>query len=314
MAKLKLTKDQQAEIAVGAQMEQIDPTLEPHVLTDKEKTKIVGCRVSSCKRPCIVTYFASASKTACNEHRDRHAPITVVHELKSDLEPHVLTDKEETKTVPCRHCGRPCVVTLFASAPKVACKDCRKSAPRPRKTTEYKPGEGGRLVAETKTSIVSEHDLAWTEWTINQPFHFDREWTDEDKAEHEKLRQERADTHTVLTSNRKTRWLMRDHLAMLPDQSVKPKIVKERKDLEEKIETLEAEEIAYEDQERIAQEAADRLARIAYFRAAFAHDYRVEERDGQRYLVGREKDVRIPGDFLESDGYAHAEATVPELV
>lgn len=288
-----------------------DLDLEPHVLTDKEETKALPCRV--CKRPCIVTRFASANKTACRNHRDRHAAIEVVHELKSDLEPHVLTDKEETKEVPCRHCGRPCIVTLFASASKVACRNCRKTAPRPKKTTEFSDNGSGRMVATTKTEIVSERDMAWIEWTVTQPFHFERIWTDEDKAEQEKLKQERIEAHQLLTSDRQTRWLMRDRLASLPSQSSKPKIQEEIKDLESKIETLESEEVSLEDQMRIARDAADRLARIAYFRGALANGYRIETRDGGHCLVGREQDIKIPGDFLDQEGYARAESTVPAL-
>lgn len=45
------------------------------------------------------------------------------------MEPCVLTDKTETKTVPCRDCERPCVISKLAPN-KVLCTDCRE-APRP---------------------------------------------------------------------------------------------------------------------------------------------------------------------------------------
>lgn len=41
------------------------------------------------------------------------------------LEPEVLTDKDKTKDVPCRKCGRRCVVTLFATPEKTECLTCR---------------------------------------------------------------------------------------------------------------------------------------------------------------------------------------------
>lgn len=43
------------------------------------------------------------------------------------LEPEVMTDKPKTKTLPCRKCHRPCVVTQFASPDKTECSTCRTS-------------------------------------------------------------------------------------------------------------------------------------------------------------------------------------------
>ncbi len=43
------------------------------------------------------------------------------------LETHVLTDKENTKTIPCVVCRRPCVVTTFLAPAKCRCKDHRNS-------------------------------------------------------------------------------------------------------------------------------------------------------------------------------------------
>lgn len=51
--------------------------------------------------------------------------VTEIREFNEDLEPEILTDKEVTKVVPCRECGRPCVVTTFATPAKTRCNTCR---------------------------------------------------------------------------------------------------------------------------------------------------------------------------------------------
>lgn len=45
----------------------------------------------------------------------------------TDLETHVLTDKENTKTIPCVVCRRPCVVTTFLAPAKCRCRDHKNS-------------------------------------------------------------------------------------------------------------------------------------------------------------------------------------------
>lgn len=52
-------------------------------------------------------------------------------DINEALEPCVLTEKKPTKTLPCRQCGRPCVVTQFASPFKTSCTFCRKGLPAP---------------------------------------------------------------------------------------------------------------------------------------------------------------------------------------
>ena len=49
------------------------------------------------------------------------------HEINHDLEEHVLTDKEDTKVLPCRNpdCRRPCRVTRFYAPAKVVCLECQ---------------------------------------------------------------------------------------------------------------------------------------------------------------------------------------------
>lgn len=48
-----------------------------------------------------------------------------ITELNIELEPEILTDKSPTKTIPCRKCGRGCIVTLFATPAKTECWTCR---------------------------------------------------------------------------------------------------------------------------------------------------------------------------------------------
>jgi hypothetical protein len=43
----------------------------------------------------------------------------------ADLEPEVQTDRDLTKAVPCRECGRPLIVTAFYSANNARCHTCK---------------------------------------------------------------------------------------------------------------------------------------------------------------------------------------------
>lgn len=69
--------------------------------------------------------------------------------LNPDLAQHVLTDKPNTKIEPCRTCGRPCVVTKFMAAIKVACNECRPKSEdtgRPIRAQGLTPEKAGNLV------------------------------------------------------------------------------------------------------------------------------------------------------------------------
>lgn len=157
---------------------EFDTTLEPHILTDKSRVKAAPCRV--CKRPCIVTHFASVAKVACNDHRDRKVAPTKVKEFDRSKEAHVLTDKDKTKEVPCRSCGRPCIVTTFAAPDKVSCNDkaCGGKAIR---TTEWKKGEDGNAV-EIKTFKVFDAEMIRKAMEPSLPY-----WPDGDKADRAEL-------------------------------------------------------------------------------------------------------------------------------
>jgi hypothetical protein len=80
---------------------------------------------------------------------------TFVRPIDESLDEEVLTDKHETKRVPCRHCGRPCVVTQFASAKKVACTTCRAMVP----TSAQTRGDDGiaKIASTSGASGVPDH-------------------------------------------------------------------------------------------------------------------------------------------------------------
>lgn len=290
---------------------EFDPDLDPHVLTDKSSIKALPCR--TCKRPCIVTRFASPAKTACLDHRDRHASITVVTELRDDKEAHVLTDKAETKTVPCRHCGRPCIVTLFASAPKVACLDCRKSAPRPKKTTEYATKKSGERQVETTVTILSSEEIQWGRFVLDAPFDVQRLYTEDEREEHQASIQESLDAKLMVRSHHRTRRMLEESLRILPNpdrQSADKaeKILAEAKDLEEKIAVLDGDEVS---EAAIAQDKrnrADALARIAFIRGALAARYKLTQIDGRHALVRGDRTCLIPDNYLDTAGYHQAGA------
>lgn len=76
-----------------------------------------------------------------------------------DTSPCILTDKEQSKTVPCIVCGRPCVVHAFAANQSVRCTDCRTG----------RPGIGGQTVVQPgKTPPENVRDLSSV--LINEEF------------------------------------------------------------------------------------------------------------------------------------------------
>lgn len=103
--------------------EEYDLSLEPEVLTDKDKTKTLPCR--RCRRPCVVNTFASPSKTECLTCRGQGQVVTQELEFNDELEPQTLTGAADTKELPCRKCQRRCTVNRSASPAKVECTECR---------------------------------------------------------------------------------------------------------------------------------------------------------------------------------------------
>jgi hypothetical protein len=281
--------------------------LEPEILTDKDQTKLVPCRV--CGRGCIVTQFAAAGKVSCSEHKSRKAQPVAVRDFDRSKETHVLTDKDGTKEVPCRTCGRPCIVTTFASAAKVACRCCRTSAPKPKKTTEYKRknGNGGRHEAETTTQIFTETDLEWKDWIIYQPWHFKSVYSSTEQAEHDKARD-------VIGEQRQVSRVAKREAAEKDEQAMQTKKEAVAKKLEEEVVRLEGEYAAADMVIEATSERRDTLARIAYMRGAIAAGYRIEvdADSGKRTLVGRESEAPIPKDYLDAAGW-HAAETVVKL-
>jgi hypothetical protein len=309
---LKLTKEQKAEIAAGAMLDQIDSALEPHVLTDKKKTKVVGCR--TCKRPCVVTYFASAAKTACNDHRDRHAPITAVREIKSDLEPHILTDKDETKEVPCRNCGRPCVVTRFASAAKVACNDCRKRVATPRKTTSIEKKDGRY---QEVTKVASPADLLWSEWALHSPMDVKDLRLPDEQAELDTVRDEVTAAQTEAKRAKRERQEKEDELVTASNRKIVGEAVKDKerraalqaevKGLEADIAKLDGIEVQQRDLHEIKCSRAAILNRIGFIRGALAIRYTITTSGKERFLSRGEFILRIPDDYLTEADFKTAQ-------
>lgn len=120
--------------------------MEPEVLTTKDDTKQVPCR--ECGRPCIVSRFMAPGKVACTKHQGRRAEVTVMRSFDDSLEEHVLTDKTETKAVPCRECGRRCIVTRFMAAEKVTCRSCRADQSTRTRTRTTSSSEGGTTLQD----------------------------------------------------------------------------------------------------------------------------------------------------------------------
>lgn len=301
-----MSKEYQRLIAIS-QLDGLQFDMDAEVDVQKEGDEVKACPCRVCKRPVIVTRFAAPAKVACSDHKDRHAKTDAVHTLDKSKELHILTDKpeDETKVVPCRHCGRPCRVTRFASAAKVACLDCRKSAPKPKTKTEYKPnGDGNGHTKEVTTTIYTETDLEWNAFTIHKPWRFDSIFTPDEKAEQDKAR-------AVLADHGQKRKAARNLRVQLDDQLQRTGNDKKAKKLEEEVETAQGEELA---SGLIADQAAERrnyLARVAYIRGAIAAGYRIKvDSDGRRTLTGRETTCPIPKNYLDAHGWKLAETKV----
>lgn len=73
--------------------------------------------------------------------------------MTETLERHILTDSDRTKAVPCKHCGRICVVHVFAPAPR-----CLSCGGRFRKR---KPGGDGsdQLVSSSEALLAEYNEL-----------------------------------------------------------------------------------------------------------------------------------------------------------
>jgi hypothetical protein len=158
--------------------DKVDTSLDVHILTDKREFKIEPCRV--CKRPCAVTKFMAQAKVACNDHKERTVAPDKIREFDRSKETHVLTDKDKNKEVPCRSCGRPCVVTMFAAPDKVACKDCRTSVPRPKRVTKWE--RNGDSAVEVKTVEVFTVESFDKVYEPSLPF-----WPDGSPADRKRL-------------------------------------------------------------------------------------------------------------------------------
>lgn len=314
--KIKLTKDQKAEIQAGALLGNIDPGLEPHVLTDKDETKVCGCR--TCKRPCVVTHFASAAKTACNDHRGRAAPTPEMREFDRTKETHILTEKDKTKELPCRNCGRPCVVNFFAAPAKVACNDCRKRVPTPRKTTSYEKKDG-RYRKITKTD--SPADLRWSEWALHSPMDVKDIRLPEEQEELDKVRIEANEAGAAALKARREREIKDDELLVASGRKIVGEGDKEKerrktlkneiKQLESDITTLDGLEVQQRDLQQIKRNRAATLTRIGFIRGALAVRYALTNNGHDRTLSRGEFNLHVPNGYLTEDEFKQAEKKNP---
>lgn len=307
---MALTKEQEHWMAVteldGATFNR---NLEPCLLTDKSGYKVFPCR--KCHRPCIVNRFASIAKTECTECREgSHAP-TQVAEFDRSKETHVLTDKDETKEVPCRSCGRPCVVNQFAAPAKVACNDCRGSVSPPKRKVSIEQDDSGRF--REKVSIEGPGNIQWTEWTIGAPMDINRLYLPDERKEFESVRSAALEATQEAKRAKDKRRAAEDKLNSIPDKprkvdkkeakEEKKRLDTERQAAEEERDQFDQLEVQQLDLRKTKEERQTELARIAYIRGALAIHYQVVERDGRRRLVRGERDVAIPDDFLSNKGY-----------
>lgn len=287
-------------IAVEADYDRVDTKLEPHVLTDKDDVKVVGCRV--CKRPCVVTRFATAAKVACKDHRDRAAKVDSIREFDRSLETHVLTDKDQTKEVPCRVCGRPCIVNVFASAPKVACEDHRETPVR--KTTTIDENGYERVT----THVPNKVDLEWSEFMREAPIQITAIYTDEEIAQREKLRKLGIEQQALRAVARNNRATLEFQIGELNDDLL-PKDLKadERKKLQAKLDKAEKDLAAAESVIQTAEALVpdyrhqrDVLHRQAWLRAVINRGWTIKG----RILLKGNREVTLPSDYLDAEEFA----------
>lgn len=265
-----------------------DESLEPHTLTDKTDTKVVPCR--TCKRPCVVTRFATAAKVACEDHRERKAKVTAVTEFNDKLEKHVLTDREETKDVPCTVCGRRCVVTTFAAPAKVRCNEHRKH--RPRKSTKIVADGNGRARERTTVNHVTSLDLEWSDFIIAMPELDTREfYTDDERHQKDTMKAVR------LATDMEWRKLLRKFhanegqlLATNTSEKVATKLEQENAELEPQILSLQLLVTNLRAEE-------DQIAHVAWVRAARADGWKVKDHT----LTKGYKTLTLPSDYLDDD-------------
>lgn len=273
---------------------EFDLEADPCFLTDKEEVKVLPCR--KCKRVCVCNRYAAPGKTECTNCREgSHAP-TKVREFDRSKDTHTLTDKDETKEVPCRSCGRPCIVSQFAAPAKVACNDCRGSVPRPRRRISIEKGDDGRYHEQVK--VDNPGDVQWTQWTIGAPMDVDRLYLPDERAEFEKVRTAALEAGRAAKKAKESRHAAEGRLADIPEH-----LDAERKQAEDDVAEADQLEVQQLDLQKTNQERQTELARIAYIRGALAVGYKIEQRDGRRYLVRGERDVAIPDDFLSAKGY-----------
>lgn len=150
------------------------------IQTEAKETKDVKCR--QCDTMVRVHKYMAPAKVACLEHKSRKANPTKHKDFDRSKETHVLTDKEDTKEVACRSCGRPCVVTRFAAPDKVACNDCRDSVPKPKRQTMWKKDEETERFVAVESIQVFDEEAFKRATAPSLPF-----WPDGSRKDRERL-------------------------------------------------------------------------------------------------------------------------------
>lgn len=299
----------------------LDRDLDPCILTDKTEHKIFPCR--KCHRACVVNRFAAIAKTECATCRGESKKQIGKHgvgdeqkqptqaEFDRSKEPHTLTDKEETKELPCRSCRRPCIVNQFAAPAKVACFDCRGSVSPPKRTIKIEKDNDGRF--REKVKVEGPGNIQWTEWTIGTPIYIERLYLRHERKAFEQFKNAAFEAGQRAKEAKKRRQTAEEKLNSIPD---KPRKVdskeadKEKKRLDTErtkaeIERDEADQLEIQqlDIKRTNEKEQTKFARIAWIRGALSIGYKIEQRDNRRYLIGHERNVAIPDDFLDNAGY-----------
>lgn len=271
----------------------------PHVLTDKDKTKTVPCTV--CGRDCVVTLFAAPAKVRCLDHRERaHSEPETLREFDESKEEHVLTTKKHTKRVPCRVCGRPCVVTTFATPSKVACREHREVA-RPTRRVTIERTDDGRFEQRTQVLHQSEADLAWSDWVMGQPL-IEAVYTDEEVPVRDKLREKQAAATLALREQRHKVMAIEAKLfaGSVMSEDKEEKLEAERSKLESGLESLE---LAVQQ----AKDERQRFVRRAWIRTVIGIGYKVRKDDSGWVLSGLHLEpVAVPRDYLDEEDLKEA--------
>lgn len=217
--------------------------------------------------------------------------------------------------------------------PEEWCEGCQGSAPagdpnggfseeereralvtRKRKAEERRAERNAEAERKQEKRNLEEQ---WTHWTVHKPFADVRAiYRPADKEAHGAALKRHVDAETEA---RKAKRGLRAAEESLRDLA-KPKTKRERANLarlEKEAEELDQRAVSEKDLARIAGEEATRLARIAYLRGCLAGGWKLGlggYSRPRRFIEKGDRQVWIPADYLEADGYSEAELMPEEEV